>query len=130
MAADTAKAKQKEVKSSHTCTQSNSDNLSGPLEKFHLYPKPPSEIRRKIWYLKTREIESSARWLLQNDTTTMSSHSTQARKPPVLCRTCRESRQEAMSSYEVRNFDNFISDKATHLVPYTHISIPEQISCA
>jgi hypothetical protein len=74
MAAGTAKAKQKEVKSSHTCTQSNSDNLSGLLEKFHLYPKPPSEIRRKIWYLKTREIESSARWLLQNDMTTMSSH--------------------------------------------------------
>jgi hypothetical protein len=74
MAADTARAKQQEVKSSHTCTQSNSDNLSGALENFHLSPKPPSEIRRKIWYLKTRGIESSATWLLQNDTTTMSSH--------------------------------------------------------
>jgi hypothetical protein len=46
---------------------------------------------------------------------------TQARKPPVAFRTYRESRREALSFYEVRNFDNFISDEATHLVPYTLI---------
>ena len=54
----------------------------------------------------------------------------QAQKPPALFRNCLESRREAMSSYEARGFDNFISDEATNLVPYTLISIPEQISCA
>jgi hypothetical protein len=128
MAADTVKAKQKEVKSSHTCTQSNSDNLSRPTRELPPLPQASKRDPAKDLVFKdagNREFGQMAA-AERHDYHVIP----QARKPPVLFRTCRESRREAMSSYEVRNFGNFISDEATYLVPYILISIFEQISCA